>query len=45
MFNADVNECIDGSHRCNINGDCTNTEGSYTCECHIGYTGYNCSGK
>lgn len=40
----DIDECIDSD--CEQN--CTNTDGSYICSCHSGYTldsnGKNCSG-
>ena len=36
---ADVDECIDGTHNCHINGECTNTPGSFTCACNDGFTG------
>ena len=35
----DVNECSDNTHSCDANAECTNTQGSYTCECNHGYTG------
>lgn len=37
-----------GTDICNpINGNCTNTEGSFNCSCNIGYRGdgINCSSK
>ena len=43
MFNhdflpfSDVNECELGTIDCDVNSNCTNTEGSYTCICHDGY--------
>ncbi|CAM9464932.1 unnamed protein product, partial [Chrysoparadoxa australica] len=27
---------------CNNGGTCTNTSGSYTCACAVGFTGTNC---
>ena len=44
--NLDVDECMQNSNDCDANANCTNTEGSYTCECLRGYTGNgrNCSG-
>ena len=47
LCNLDVDECVDGSHMCDSNGNCTNTDGSYICDCHVGYNGdgYNCSSK
>ena len=39
----DVDECDEG-HRCDENANCTNTEGSYQCDCIYGYQGdgYTC---
>ena len=41
----DILEC--DATPCHTHANCTDTDGSYLCECHIGYTGdgYNCSGK
>ena len=36
---TDVNECSDGIHICNENATCSNTIGSYTCACSVGFTG------
>lgn len=33
----DVNECLTGTHECDRNAGCSNTEGSYQCECKDGY--------
>ena len=33
------NECILGTNNCDISANCTNTIGSYTCECKTGYSG------
>ena len=43
-FCADVDECTEVSP-CDVNANCTNTKGSFICECSIGYTGdgKNCS--
>jgi len=42
-----VDECAQDVSKCDQN--CSNTEGSYTCLCNIGYTlnedGYTCDGK
>merc|ERR1712192_20433 len=35
----DVNECKSGVHNCDINANCTNTNGSFTCTCNVGYSG------
>merc|ERR1712212_1479001 len=33
----DVNECLDGTHKCGQNSVCINTVGSYSCMCLKGY--------
>ena len=42
---TDVNECDTGVATCHINATCTNSEGSYDCECMQGFIGdgFNCS--
>ena len=35
---TDIDECAENSHMCNVkNSNCSNTEGSYTCDCFTGY--------
>ena len=43
----DINECTRNTHNCHTNGQCTNTEGSFTCQCSTGYQGNGviCTGK
>ena len=43
----DIDECTNGSHDCDMNANCTNTEGTFTCQCITGYygNGYNCTGE
>ena len=43
----DIDECMLGTHNCHNNATCFNTNGSFTCSCHIGYSGngMNCDGK
>ena len=45
FYFTDVNECLLAP--CGFNSNCTNTNGSYICECHTGYerNGKNCEGK
>ena len=40
----DIDECADGSHRCNSSASCINTDGSFNCTCDNGYggDGFNC---
>ena len=45
LSSSDINECnIDSP--CHANATCNNTEGSYICECNIGFTGdgFTCDG-
>ena len=46
IFNADINECVDNIHNCHTDAICNNTNGSFYCTCHYGYSGngVNCSG-
>ena len=39
LFPADIDECIEGSHICDFNAECTNTIGSHNCTCTIGFSG------
>jgi hypothetical protein len=43
----DINECSKGTHTCHQNADCSNIVGSFTCQCHGGFTGsgHVCTGK
>ena len=43
----DIDECSSGSHDCDVNANCTNTNGSYSCTCNEGYSGKgdSCQGK
>jgi len=43
---TDVNECAVDNGGCSSNADCTNTPGSFTCDCVPGYIGdgLSCSG-
>ena len=35
----DIDECLSGSHACDVTANCTNTYGSHDCTCKEGYTG------
>ncbi|XP_070537209.1 mucin-4-like [Ptychodera flava] len=35
----DIDECIEGVAKCDINANCTNTPGDYNCTCNDGYRG------
>ena len=36
---SDIDECAMNTDKCHMNANCTNTEGSHTCNCISGYTG------
>ncbi|XP_020600954.1 uncharacterized protein LOC110040108 isoform X2 [Orbicella faveolata] len=36
---TDLDECNTNTHNCDVNADCVNTVGSYSCMCKAGYTG------
>lgn len=38
-FFLDIDECVNGTDDCHANAMCTNRIGSFTCQCHSGYTG------
>ena len=46
-MNTDINECSEGTDDCDINSDCADTDGSFTCTCREGYLGNGtfCSSK
>lgn len=39
VITPDIDECSNETSPCDENADCTNTEGSYSCACKIGFTG------
>ena len=45
-FCSDIDECVSGTHECDVNAQCINTVGSYNCTCKNGYSGdgRSCSG-
>ena len=46
-MNTDINECAEGTDRCDQT--CTDTDGSYTCSCDAGYelanNNHQCDGE
>ena len=47
VCHTDTDECAEGLDNCSTNATCTDTLGSYTCVCNLGFTGdgRNCSGE
>ena len=45
FFVSDIEECLNGTHGCDVNADCNNTLGSYNCSCKDGFlgNGTNCA--
>ena len=37
--NGDIDECATDVDNCDTNANCSNTPGSFTCACNLGYTG------
>ena len=44
---SDIDECTDGTHDCDVNAECNNTQGSHNCTCKDGFhgNGTNCAGN
>lgn len=45
-FFQDIDECQENTHNCHEDGECINTDGSFRCECKVGFigSGETCSG-
>ena len=35
----DINECVNGTHECDMNANCTNIDGGHNCTCLEGFYG------
>ena len=46
MSFVDIDECTDNTDMCADNANCTNSAGSYSCDCNAGYSGdgFTCFG-
>ena len=47
LTKKDIDECSDDTDNCDINANCTNTPGNFTCTCYQGYSGdgFDCYGQ
>ena len=47
VYLLDIDECRGSAEVCDVNANCQNTRGSYSCFCKVGFTGdgKSCSGK
>ena len=47
IFFSDIDECSLGSDNCDVNAQCINEMGTFSCECNAGFTGdgVTCIGK
>ena len=48
VVHADIDECTSSPNVCIQNAYCSNTVGSYVCQCDVGYSGHgnsNCTGE
>ena len=47
LLPVDDDECVSDTDNCDGNANCTNTEGSFTCQCSSGFNGdgETCEGK
>ncbi len=41
---VDIDECLEGTHNCDMVAMCTNTTGAFTCACPIGFNDVNANG-
>ena len=39
IYSADIDKCEKGTHNCDSNADCINTEVSFECVCRAGWEG------
>ena len=49
LIPANIDECAEGTDNCDVNAQCTDTSGSFTCTCNAGFEGNgvvgNCTSK
>ena len=47
FITQDIDECLNGTHGCDVNAECNNTLGSYKCTCKDGFqgNGTKCTGN
>ena len=47
IIDSDIDECQADTYPCDENADCTNTVGTFDCNCKISYfgDGFTCSGE
>lgn len=47
LIDVDIDECAAGEFVCDVNANCSNTDGSYNCICKRGFTGNgtSCTGR
>ena len=45
FYVSDIDECDSNTNKCDVNADCTDTQGSYSCSCRSGFMGdgINCA--
>ena len=39
FYSLDIDDCETGDNNCDVNADCFNNDGSFTCKCKQGFSG------